>query len=177
MARSLAGFKASPTIARRLVEALDTVEPLEASATVLVKEVKRQLSSSSKSGMPYRKGGSKRVAAAPGRPPAKQTGRLEESIGQRLLPRKKVKTRERIRVGTFDEAAAALEFGFKSGAALGPAYDGIQPHPFIRPAVKAAESAMTSAFKLKLKYKGTRSAKARMKAFRARQAAIRPRGR
>lgn len=147
MARNLLGFSASG-LGQRLVAGLSTMEPLEASALILEREIKTQLSRPG-TGEAYRKAGETRRAAAAGAPPALQEGALLRSIGHRTLPRRRLRTRERIRVGTPEPYAPALEFGeVKRRVAA--------PHPFMRPALEAARGAMVEAFRVKMRATGTR---------------------
>ena len=157
MARNLMGFRANRAIGRQFVEALDTAVPLLESALVLEREIKAQLS---------RPGSAK--PSAPGKAPAMQTGKLHRSIGHRLMKRRRLRSREKIRIGTGEPYAPALEFGRKR---KGPP---LMPRPFMRPALEAAKGRMFASFRAELKAKGIaqrRRASERRAAHRAADAA------
>lgn len=166
MARNLLALGSVGDAMRSFAGALSTTEPLLASALILEREIKAQLSRSGTGKLSHGQ-----RAAAPGQPPARQKGELLASIGHRKL---KGRRREKIRVGTRLLQAPALEYG--TVAVLSTSFKRrgrlrqrrlrkgslkfkrrtVPPHPFMRPALAIAKPAMIEAFRITLKAKGTR---------------------
>ena len=112
---------------------IDTVEEASrASAAVLAVEMSRLLDQpgSGRVWPSKRPGGGPHTASAPGQPPARDTGGLQESIHL-------VQEGRKTRVAVGHPAAMALEYGRRDGSIL--------PRPYIRPARKNVKKQMNKA--------------------------------